>query len=136
MLGALGFGAGVGRVRGSELPTSFCCAADRALETAMAPRPTDTATSVAATGAAFELVYFNADPAYLKRLLPVGAKRLVSGKLESYDGWLQMPHPDQWAQEPHVQAYFADAQACALCHEVPSATEQGGRDSCDTCHRT
>jgi ATP-dependent DNA helicase RecG len=46
------------------------------------------------SGAAFELVYFNADPAYLKRLLPVGAKRLVSGKLESYDGWLQMPHPD------------------------------------------
>ena len=43
---------------------------------------------------AFELVYFNADPAYLKRLLPVGSKRLVSGKLESYDGWLQMPHPD------------------------------------------
>jgi ATP-dependent DNA helicase RecG len=46
------------------------------------------------SGAAFELVYFNADPAYLKRLLPVGAKRLVSGRLESYDGWLQMPHPD------------------------------------------
>jgi ATP-dependent DNA helicase RecG len=45
-------------------------------------------------GAALELVYFNADPAYLKRLLPVGSKRLISGKLESYDGWLQMPHPD------------------------------------------
>jgi ATP-dependent DNA helicase RecG len=46
------------------------------------------------SGAAFELVYFNADAAYLKRLLPVGSRRLVSGKLESYDGWLQMPHPD------------------------------------------
>jgi ATP-dependent DNA helicase RecG len=46
------------------------------------------------SGAAIELVYFNADPTYLKRLLPVGARRLVSGKLESYDGWLQMPHPD------------------------------------------
>ena len=43
---------------------------------------------------ALELVYFNADPAYLKRLLPEGSKRLISGKLESYDGWLQMPHPD------------------------------------------
>ncbi|HEV7463734.1 MAG TPA: ATP-dependent DNA helicase RecG, partial [Methyloceanibacter sp.] len=29
-----------------------------------------------------------------KRLLPEGSKRLISGKLESYDGWLQMPHPD------------------------------------------
>lgn len=48
-------------------------------------------------GAALEIVYFNADPAYLKRLLPVGSKRLVSGKLESYDGWLQMPHPDHVA---------------------------------------
>ena len=45
-------------------------------------------------GAALELVYFNADPGYLKRLLPVGSRRLVSGKLESYDGWLQIPHPD------------------------------------------
>ena len=43
---------------------------------------------------ALELVYFNADPAYLKRLLPEGSRRLISGKLESYDGWLQMPHPD------------------------------------------
>jgi ATP-dependent DNA helicase RecG len=45
-------------------------------------------------GAALELVYFNADPGYLKRLLPVGSRRLVSGKLESYDGWLQIPHPN------------------------------------------
>ena len=46
------------------------------------------------TSGALELVYFNADPAYLKRLLPEGSRRLISGKLESYDGWLQMPHPD------------------------------------------
>ena len=46
------------------------------------------------SSAALELVYFNADPVYLKRLLPQGSRRLVSGKLESYDGWLQMPHPD------------------------------------------
>jgi len=44
-----------------------------------------------------ELVYFKADPSYLKRLLPVGAKRLISGKVESYDGWLQIPHPDHVA---------------------------------------
>ena len=43
---------------------------------------------------ALELVYFNADPVYLKRLLPEGSRRLISGKLESYGGWLQMPHPD------------------------------------------
>jgi ATP-dependent DNA helicase RecG len=65
------------------------------------------------SGAALELVYFNADPAYLKRLLPVGSRRLVSGKLESYDGWLQMPHPD------HVTNFEAarDAAAALPLHE-------------------
>jgi ATP-dependent DNA helicase RecG len=63
------------------------------------------------SGAALELVYFNADPAYLKRLLPVGSKRLVSGKLEFYDGWLQMPHPD------HVVAIDAGEAASLPLHE-------------------
>jgi ATP-dependent DNA helicase RecG len=64
-------------------------------------------------GAALELVYFNADPGYLKRLLPVGSRRLVSGKLESYDGWLQMPHPD------HVMNIEGkrDAKAALPLHE-------------------
>jgi ATP-dependent DNA helicase RecG len=57
-----------------------------------------------AAGAALELVYFNADPSYLKRLLPVGSRRLISGKLESYDGWLQMPHPDHVAKIDGAEA--------------------------------
>jgi len=57
---------------------------------------------------ALELVYFNADPAYLKRLLPRGSRRLISGKLESYDGWLQMPHPD------HVVAVDAAGDVAKL----------------------
>jgi ATP-dependent DNA helicase RecG len=59
-------------------------------------------------GGALELVYFNADPLYLKRLLPVGSRKLVSGKLDSYDGWLQMPHPD------HVAALDKESGAAAL----------------------
>jgi ATP-dependent DNA helicase RecG len=47
---------------------------------------------------ALELVYFNADRSYLQRLLPVGSRRIISGKLEAYDGWLQMPHPDHVAK--------------------------------------
>lgn len=62
-------------------------------------------------GAALELVYFNAEPTYLKRLLPVGSKRLISGKLESYDGWLQMPHPD------HVAAVDAGGASALPLHE-------------------
>jgi ATP-dependent DNA helicase RecG len=63
------------------------------------------------SGAALELVYFNADANYLKRLLPVGSRRLVSGKLESYDGWLQMPHPD------HVAAADAEGAGALPLHE-------------------
>ena len=46
---------------------------------------------------ALELVYFRADPHYLQRLLPIGETRLISGRIEAYDGHLQMPHPDHVA---------------------------------------
>ena len=46
---------------------------------------------------ALELTYFRADHSFLKRLLPVDSKRIISGRIESYDGSLQMPHPDHVA---------------------------------------
>ncbi|MCA0872092.1 ATP-dependent DNA helicase RecG [Seohaeicola saemankumensis] len=42
----------------------------------------------------FQLVYFHARGDYLARLLPEGARRVVSGKLEIFDGMAQMVHPD------------------------------------------
>ncbi len=42
----------------------------------------------------FQLVFFHARADYLKRILPEGARRLVSGKLEIFDGLAQMVHPD------------------------------------------
>ncbi len=42
----------------------------------------------------FQLVYFHARGDYLTKLLPIGEKRLVSGKVEAFDGGLQMVHPD------------------------------------------
>ncbi len=44
--------------------------------------------------AAFQLVFFHARADYLSRLLPVGARRVVSGKVELFDGMAQMVHPD------------------------------------------
>jgi ATP-dependent DNA helicase RecG len=41
-----------------------------------------------------ELIFFHAERAYLERLLPVGATRLLSGRVERYGLKLQMPHPD------------------------------------------
>ena len=40
------------------------------------------------------LIYFNVKSDYLQRLLPVGAERIVSGKVEFYVGIPQMAHPD------------------------------------------
>ena len=42
----------------------------------------------------FQLVFFHARAAYLQNLLPTGSRRIVSGKLEVFDGLAQMVHPD------------------------------------------
>jgi len=42
----------------------------------------------------FLLVYFHARTEALHRLLPTGQRRLVSGKVELFDGIAQMVHPD------------------------------------------
>lgn len=40
------------------------------------------------------LIYFHAKAPYLEKLLPEGARRLISGRAEMFDGMVQMPHPD------------------------------------------
>ncbi len=42
----------------------------------------------------FQLVFFHAHAEYLQRQLPTGQRRLISGKLEFFDGIAQIVHPD------------------------------------------
>ena len=42
----------------------------------------------------FQLVFFHARGDYLKTLLPTGQRRVVSGRVELFDGIAQMVHPD------------------------------------------
>jgi ATP-dependent DNA helicase RecG len=42
----------------------------------------------------FQLVYFHARGDYLQRQLPEGSRRIVSGRVELFDGVAQMVHPD------------------------------------------
>ena len=42
----------------------------------------------------FQLVFFHARAEYLRDLLPTGQRRVVSGKIELFDGVGQMVHPD------------------------------------------
>jgi ATP-dependent DNA helicase RecG len=45
------------------------------------------------------LTYFRAQPGYVEKLLPVGAKRFVSGTLQIFDGVPQIVHPDRVVDE-------------------------------------
>jgi ATP-dependent DNA helicase RecG len=45
------------------------------------------------------LTYFRAQPGYVEKLLPVSAKRFVSGTLQMYDGIPQIVHPDRVVDE-------------------------------------
>lgn len=42
----------------------------------------------------FQLVFFHARADYLQKLLPTGQRRIVSGRIELFDGIAQMAHPD------------------------------------------
>ncbi|HSM97290.1 MAG TPA: ATP-dependent DNA helicase RecG, partial [Rhizomicrobium sp.] len=44
--------------------------------------------------AMIELVFFHAYADHLKKQLPIGQKRVISGRAERFNGNLQMPHPD------------------------------------------
>ncbi len=84
------------------------------------------------------LVFFHAHREYLTERLPVGETRLVSGKVEYYDGQAQMTHPDyiltedEFAEFPAIEPVYpstaglaaktlrnAIGQAVALCPELP-----------------
>ena len=60
----------------------------------------------------FQLVFFHGRSRYLEAQLPQGSRRLVSGKLELFDGMLQMVHPDhmlpveQAAEIPEFEPVF------------------------------
>jgi ATP-dependent DNA helicase RecG len=45
------------------------------------------------------LTYFRSPPGFVEKLLPLGAKRYVSGTLQMYDGMPQIVHPDRVVDE-------------------------------------
>jgi ATP-dependent DNA helicase RecG len=62
------------------------------------------------------LVFFNMPPARMEKLLPMGAKRFVSGKIELWDGHRQIVHPDRILDErnaaslPAVEAVYGQTE--------------------------
>ncbi|MBV9539945.1 MAG: ATP-dependent DNA helicase RecG, partial [Alphaproteobacteria bacterium] len=64
-----------------------------------------------------ELAFFHAHTDYLKKLLPTGSRRVVSGKIERFRDTLQMTHPD------HVVA--AETEGEMPLHEPVYALTDG-----------
>jgi ATP-dependent DNA helicase RecG len=46
-----------------------------------------------------ELVYFNARKDYLQEILPINEKRIISGKVDIFNGRVQVMHPDHVVKE-------------------------------------
>lgn len=62
------------------------------------------------------LVFFHPRKDWIESQLPAGARRLVSGKIELFDGMAQMVHPD------HI-----GAEGCAVCQSgQPSRATSAG----------
>jgi ATP-dependent DNA helicase RecG len=66
-----------------------------------------------------ELVFFHARGDYLMRQLPVGARRIVSGRIERYRDGLQMPHPDHILQTDEGEAFPAFEPVYGLTEGLP-----------------
>ncbi|ATX66272.1 ATP-dependent DNA helicase RecG [Roseinatronobacter bogoriensis] len=63
----------------------------------------------------FQLVFFHARGDYLQKLLPTGQKRLVSGKVELFDGIAQMVHPDHILRPEEAKDLPQAEPVYALC---------------------
>src|SRR3984885_4317307 len=65
--------------------------------------------------AMMDLVFFRADAKYLADILPLGSRRIVSGRIESFKDRLQMAHPD----------YVVEDDSALPAHEPVYALTEG-----------
>ncbi|WP_300057903.1 ATP-dependent DNA helicase RecG [uncultured Roseobacter sp.] len=86
-------------IRGAILPATLTVAVQIGPHTA--PRTKGGAYRVHVEDAetSFQLVFFHARGDYWKNALPEGSRRVVSGKVESFEGIAQMVHPDHIVAE-------------------------------------
>ncbi len=68
------------------------------------------------------LVFFHARPEYLARVLPEGATRVVSGKLERFGAELQMTHPDHIVTPAEGERLRAVEPVYPMTAGLPSKT--------------
>lgn len=81
-------------VQGADLPGVVTVEVTVGQHRAAARRGGAYRVSVEDSQTSFQIVFFRAQDEYLQRVLPTGERRVVSGKVELFDGVAQMVHPD------------------------------------------
>jgi ATP-dependent DNA helicase RecG len=83
--------------------------------------------------AALEIAFFNPHEDHIRKILPIGSRRVVSGKLESFNDRLQMAHPDHIVKPedaatiPSVEAVYRSTESLSprvLAKAVKAAVER------------
>ncbi|WP_339912597.1 ATP-dependent DNA helicase RecG [Sulfitobacter litoralis] len=83
-----------GSVQDAILPTTVTVAVTVGAHRAPANKGGAYRIHVEDSATAFQLVFFHARGDYWKRQMPEGSRRIVSGRVELFDGIPQMVHPD------------------------------------------
>ncbi|MEM1374885.1 MAG: ATP-dependent DNA helicase RecG [Pseudomonadota bacterium] len=84
----------VSTVQGAELPSVLTVEVTVLRHRLASRKGAPTRIFVEDAQTAFQIVYFNVSGQFLEKLLPVGTRRVVSGKVELFDGEANMVHPD------------------------------------------
>jgi ATP-dependent DNA helicase RecG len=69
-----------------------------------------------------ELVFFHGNLPYLTKALPVGETRLVSGRIERFQGRVQMTHPDRMVAEDQADELLRLEPTYPLTAGLPAGT--------------
>ncbi len=69
-----------------------------------------------------ELIFFHAQGDYLSRMLPIGEKRIISGRIERRHNTLQMVHPDYILKSDVVAAMPLHEPVYGLTDGLPAKT--------------
>jgi ATP-dependent DNA helicase RecG len=86
-------------IRGAALPATLTVEVEIGVHVPPTSRGRPYRIHVRDAATEFRLVYFHAHSDHLRRLLPSGARRVVSGKVEIFDGIAEMIHPDHVLRE-------------------------------------
>lgn len=70
--------------------------------------------------ALIELIFFHAHADYLAKTLPKGAQRIISGRIERFQGRLQMPHPDYVVEPDRADTFPLHEPVYALTEGLPA----------------